>query len=244
MIAGIVFGRVLLLEQLNCLSEIESVDGQIQELTLGLEKEKKIWVDFQQQLGLLEKLKITEQTTLQEQKDFYEEQSLDVKNSHQLFGKAKDKLNQVRNLKEANAVQRELESTKKFIEQSEKELTRFAGLIKEQEGKVQQTLASYEALKQRLEQQQDKIQSIQTSLKQSLDALLLERLSLMERLSEPFKKRYEMVKKKRWPILTTLNGDTCMGCRMRIPPQLYNTILKEASIENCPTCGRFIRPKK
>ena len=221
--------------------QLEVLDGQMQELTLGLSREQKELHKLQQRLSDLELLLNVEQTTLQEQTNFYQDQSRDVKNSHQLYAKTKDKFDQVRNLKESNAVQREMEATKKFIEQTEKELSRFQELMIEQEKKVGLTSQNCQNVRIQLQEQLEKIKVLESSLQQALDGLKADRLQLVNKLSDGLSKRYEMVKKRRWPVLTSLTHDTCMGCRMRIPPQLYNTILKGASLENCPSCGRFIK---
>ena len=33
---------------------------------------------------------------------------------------------------------------------------------------------------------------------------------------------------------------TCQGCRMRLPPQLYNEIQKHLQIHFCPNCQRIL----
>jgi len=35
-------------------------------------------------------------------------------------------------------------------------------------------------------------------------------------------------------------GGTCQGCRMRLPPQLYNEIQKHLQIHFCPNCQRIL----
>ena len=41
------------------------------------------------------------------------------------------------------------------------------------------------------------------------------------------------------PIVAAENG-LCMGCSMRIRPQLYNEVLGQKVIHPCPTCGRIL----
>jgi hypothetical protein len=40
--------------------------------------------------------------------------------------------------------------------------------------------------------------------------------------------------------VTMAKGGTCQGCRMRLPPQLYNEIQKHLQIHFCPNCQRIL----
>jgi predicted nucleic acid-binding Zn-ribbon protein len=35
-------------------------------------------------------------------------------------------------------------------------------------------------------------------------------------------------------------GGTCQGCRMRLPPQLYNEIQRHSQVHFCPNCQRIL----
>jgi predicted nucleic acid-binding Zn-ribbon protein len=54
-------------------------------------------------------------------------------------------------------------------------------------------------------------------------------------------RRYDHIRKKRMPAMVSLApGGTCNGCRMNVPPQLYNTLKTTLSYDNCPSCQRII----
>jgi predicted nucleic acid-binding Zn-ribbon protein len=53
--------------------------------------------------------------------------------------------------------------------------------------------------------------------------------------------RYQMIFSRRGGVAVTLaKGGTCQGCRMRLPPQLYNEIQKLRQIHFCPNCQRVL----
>lgn len=52
--------------------------------------------------------------------------------------------------------------------------------------------------------------------------------------------RYDAVRKKRMPALVSVQGGTCQGCNMNVPPQLYNTLLTTKGLDVCPSCHRII----
>ena len=35
-------------------------------------------------------------------------------------------------------------------------------------------------------------------------------------------------------------GGTCLGCRMNVPPQLYNNLRVSLGTDVCPSCNRII----
>jgi predicted nucleic acid-binding Zn-ribbon protein len=54
-------------------------------------------------------------------------------------------------------------------------------------------------------------------------------------------RRYDHVRKKRMPAMVSLAaGGTCTGCRMNVPPQLYNTLKTTLGYDTCPSCQRII----
>ncbi len=60
-------------------------------------------------------------------------------------------------------------------------------------------------------------------------------------LDAPVLSRYEMLFSRRAGIaVTEAKGGTCQGCRMRLPPQLYNEIQKHLQVHFCPNCMRIL----
>jgi predicted nucleic acid-binding Zn-ribbon protein len=54
-------------------------------------------------------------------------------------------------------------------------------------------------------------------------------------------RRYDAVRKKRMPAMVPLAPpNTCTGCRMNVPPQLYNTLKTTLGYDTCPSCMRII----
>ncbi|MFT3841501.1 MAG: C4-type zinc ribbon domain-containing protein [Myxococcaceae bacterium] len=54
-------------------------------------------------------------------------------------------------------------------------------------------------------------------------------------------KQYDHVKKKRTPgMAAVVAPGTCTGCRMNVPPQLYNTLRTSLGYDICPSCQRVI----
>jgi predicted nucleic acid-binding Zn-ribbon protein len=60
-------------------------------------------------------------------------------------------------------------------------------------------------------------------------------------LAGPLRSKYEQIFERRggMAVVEARNG-ICQGCRMRVPPQLYNELQKHHEIRMCPNCHRIL----
>jgi predicted nucleic acid-binding Zn-ribbon protein len=67
------------------------------------------------------------------------------------------------------------------------------------------------------------------------------RAAAAQRVDATLLRRYDAVRKKRMPAMVPLHApNTCTGCRMNVPPQLYNTLKATLGFDTCPSCMRII----
>jgi predicted nucleic acid-binding Zn-ribbon protein len=56
--------------------------------------------------------------------------------------------------------------------------------------------------------------------------------------------RYQKVAARRQPAVALVSGETCSGCRVGIPPQLYIEVLKAERLVSCESCHRILLPRE
>ena len=67
------------------------------------------------------------------------------------------------------------------------------------------------------------------------------REKIAENIDASLLSRYQMIFNRRAGVAVALaRAGTCQGCRMRLPPQLYNEIQKHLQIYFCPNCQRIL----
>ena len=67
------------------------------------------------------------------------------------------------------------------------------------------------------------------------------RQSLIDTVDAELRRRYEMILSRRGGLaVVPVRDGTCQGCRMRVPPQLYNQIQRNDQIILCPSCQRML----
>jgi predicted nucleic acid-binding Zn-ribbon protein len=68
-----------------------------------------------------------------------------------------------------------------------------------------------------------------------------EREGLAGQIGANLRQRYETIFERRGGFaVVAVKGGTCQGCRMRIPPQLFNLIQRFEAIHFCPNCQRVL----
>jgi predicted nucleic acid-binding Zn-ribbon protein len=67
------------------------------------------------------------------------------------------------------------------------------------------------------------------------------RTELMERVDGELRRKYETIFSRRGGLaVVEVREGTCQGCRMRVPPQLYNEIQRNEHVILCPSCQRML----
>lgn len=148
----------------------------------------------------------------------------------------------IKNERELNALNKEMISASKSRRQYEEEKNKLSAKLDEKKAALSVTDAALnekDALISRLH-------SEIASKKPSWEAIIAQDIALKEieksLLSPQIYKKYETIRSKRGGIgLAKVVNETCHGCFMHIPPQVF-IILKRGVNElmNCPHCHRIL----
>src|SRR5712675_2021538 len=156
-------------------------------------------------------------------------------------GKKRMRLTLVRNDKELQALTHEVDTLKETNQRLESEIlismegadTRTARIKELTEaiakGRVELTAAEKEIAAQ--------VEEFKGEIAKHRKA----REKVAENIEPSLLARYQMIFSRRGGVAVTMaKGGTCQGCRMRLPPQLYNEIQKHLQIHFCPNCQRIL----
>jgi uncharacterized protein len=113
-----------------------------------------------------------------------------------------------------------VETASKKLEDLETELTRLAGDRDTEATSLRDTVA-------RLGAEIERERAARTQIIQGVDGDL--------------RRKYEMLFSRRGGLaVVEVRGGTCQGCRMRVPPQLFNEIQRKEQVILCPSCQRML----
>lgn len=165
---------------------------------------------------------------------FYEE-------NKQQLEKAQKKLPEVKNNKEYEAVLKEMDVLKKNVNTAEYQLLELSESVdkyKSEDDNVIKKLADakekYEAgLKQREEENSELTAELAQNKEKRIEAVKGVKKSLLA--------KYDRVRNARNNLaVVRVDDETCTGCCIKVPPQLYVEVVKDKELFQCPNCQRFL----
>jgi predicted nucleic acid-binding Zn-ribbon protein len=227
-------------DKLKALAELQKVDLEIAALRKSGEVFPRQMAELEKELAAVRSLVEAERTRLTEleqQKRTLEQNVTDEKDK---VKKWEARLAEQRSTREYAALAREIDIARKANATMAEEIIELG----------KQAAAAREALKTReaeLAGRRDQIGGQLNALREkasSFDGQVKEldekRGNAAQKVDRTLLTRYETIRKRRLPVLVYVDAGTCTGCRMRIPPQLYNTLKVSLGTDICPSCNRMI----
>jgi hypothetical protein len=158
--------------------------------------------------------------------------------------KAMDKrmrMNRIKNIRELQALQHEVDQIKQSNSQLEEELI---GLLEDLEARGAVLREREEELKNLEEawtQKRKEIESRATEIEREVAEASTARQTIAAQLDHELIQRYELIFSRRGgTAVVTVSGGICQGCFMNIPPQLWNELIKSERLILCPSCHRIL----
>jgi predicted nucleic acid-binding Zn-ribbon protein len=182
-----------------------------------------------------------DQKVLEEINKAHKEKEDKLKRGLENLKKTRERLSEVKTNKEYQAMLKEMEVTESKNSTMEDEiliimdkLDQIKKQVKVKEKELDEHRRDYESKKYRIEQES-------TGMDAEIVSYLEKHLLLKEQIAPGLFKKYETIKIRCHGLaVVSAWKETCMGCHMNIPPQLYIEIQKDVDIEYCPHCNRII----
>ena len=155
------------------------------------------------------------------------------------------RMNRIKNIKELQALQREIDQIKQNNSVIEEELIKAmealdtcATSLGEKEAEAKALEETWATKRAELQLQLARVESEMVEVSKGREALATQ-------LNGELIGRYELIFSRRGgtAVVAVLDG-ICQGCYMNIPPQLYNEILKGERLHLCPSCNRILYYKQ
>jgi uncharacterized protein len=158
--------------------------------------------------------------------------------------KAVDKrmrMNRIKNIKELQALQREIDQARQANGELEEEIIKFMQEIDTLRAQIKAKEAEMIALQGEWQQQQESLQGQISGIDKAVSEAAARRQSIASQLANDLISRYELIFSRRGgTAVVEVSGGICQGCYMNIPPQLGNEIIKNDKLHLCPSCQRII----
>jgi uncharacterized protein len=153
------------------------------------------------------------------------------------------RLETVRNPKEASTLMAELELARSVIAKEENDWVRSAEAVTTLERKVSEEETRVQAAD--LEQGPDRARLAERrrALETERDAAVLAREASAEQIDKPLRTRYDRLRRSRArDVVVPLVGGTCGACHTSIPLNRRSQIRSGAILDGCEGCGAILYP--
>lgn len=230
-----------MLEQIEFLASLQIVDQEIREKEgtkimhlAQIELREKEIEAKRAELGIL-KVDWEEQDKLRKEK----EQALQEESRKTV--EKRMRMNRIKNIKELQALQREIDQIKQGNSQLEEELLAVMEVL-ETEGAVQQQReAELKELEEGWNGRREEFEAEIAEIERTVAESSRVRTEIAAQLSGDLMGQYELIFARRGgKAVVAVSEGICEGCHMNIPPQLWNEIIRNDKLILCPNCHRIL----
>jgi predicted nucleic acid-binding Zn-ribbon protein len=229
------------IEQLVALAKIADIDAEALRADNELRYIPQRIDGLQADVKKLGELLAAEKQQVADAERLLGAQEDELSNQSQSLAKSKAKGARVRNTREADAVERELETIRRLMKERETE----RDALREAIGKRRSSLEKHERELSELEnyagQEKLKADTRLAELAQVRERILSGRSELAVKVPADVLRRYEMIRSKRQGIgVAPIKDSTCSGCFVVLTPQQVIAIQRAEDFAQCPRCQRIL----
>jgi len=162
--------------------------------------------------------------------------------------KAMDKrmrMNRIKNTKELQALQREIELMRQTNGDLEEDLIRIMQEIDAVKAQIQTKQSEMAAIQDEWHKKQGELQVEISGIDAAVSEAATRRQSIASQVTGDLISRYELIFSRRGgTAVVEVTGGICQGCYMNLPPRLWNEIIRNEKVHLCPSCQRilFVKP--
>jgi len=228
-------------EQLKLLRELQKID-------LTLKKIKEERDRFPKEMKKLDEREHIEKERMQKEREKIEslekerrQKERNLNTEQEKIKKAEGRMFEVKTNKEYQALLSEVEAIKEATSREEEEILQILEEIDElkkdllkREKEVTTTLEKIEREKKKIQEKMDEGDGLWKEQKERREAL-------SKQVESGLYKLYNTLKEKRQGVgVVNVRDETCQGCFVNVPPQMFIEVQKNNAIIRCPNCNRIL----
>ena len=160
-----------------------------------------------------------------------------------LQDRRKQRLEQVKNAKEASAVMAELDLARSVMAKEESDWVRTADGVVQLEIRVQSEETNLQTMESSQAEERALLGQRRNALEVERAAALREREASAATIDRPLRTRYDRLRRSRTnDVVVPLVGGACGGCHTAVPLNRRSQIKAGSVIDGCEACGAILYP--
>ncbi len=231
-------------EKLDNLALLQSVDTKIDNIKI-LRGELPLEVKgLEDELEGLKTRKKTTEELINDSKENISNQKNSSEQATELIKKYEKDQMKVRNNREFDSINKELEFQKLEIELADKKIKEFELLISEKKQIIDDTKIKIKEKEVRLDEKKKELDEIIKQTAEEEEKLLKKRLRINKKIEQRLLDAYDRIRKssRNGLAVVPITRGACGGCFNRVTPQQAQEVENKKKIIVCEHCGRIFCP--
>jgi predicted nucleic acid-binding Zn-ribbon protein len=227
------------------LLDLQAKDGALKEAEQRLSAIDQETVELDQVLQRARDNLEAARRALAEGRHRRDELETKIESYRTLQERRQQRLEQVRNPKEASTLMAELDLARSVMAKEENEWVRSADAVTQLEVRVQNEELNLKAVEAAQAPDRTRAPERRAALEAERDAARRERDSSAALIDKPLRSRYDRLRRTRSSdVVVPLVGGACGGCHTAVPLNRRSQIKSGAVLDGCEVCGAILYPSE
>jgi predicted nucleic acid-binding Zn-ribbon protein len=233
--------RGLLREQLELVWELQKIDLELKSIKEGRDR-------YPKEMKKLEEKQKIERERIQKEKEKVEslEKTRRQKEGHlnleqEKIKRAEGRMSEVKTNKEYQALLSEIDAIKEANSRMEEEILQVMDEIDELKKDLSKREKEVGVTLEKIEVERKKLQEKMAYDEKAWNEQMERREVLSKQIESKLFKLYNTLKEKRQGVgVVSAKNETCQGCFVNVPPQMFIEVQKNNALIRCPNCNRIL----
>jgi uncharacterized protein len=214
-------------------AELATLDGQLSQEREALDKRRGQLRQLEDKLG-------ASRASIEEMERTRAELLTEARQMSAQMERSREKLARCRTEREVNAVQREVEELRKLFKDREGEVEKLSQLCDQARSEADGTTKERDAIASELGSSEGDVTTKLAELEREAGGKRKTRGALVEKVQPALYRRYETIRKRRGSSIAHATDGTCSQCNMRLPPMMFQKMMRGDDFDQCPSCARIL----
>lgn len=228
-------------EQLKLLWELQKIDLELK----GIKEEKD---RYPREIKKLDEKQKIEKERIQKEREKVEslEKTRRQKEGHlnteqEKIKRAEGRMSEVKTNKEYQALLSEIDTIKESNSRIEEEILQVMDEIDELKKDLSKREKEMGSTLEKIEGERKKLQEKTAQGEKAWSERVERRELLSKQIESKLVKLYSTLKEKRQGVgVVSVKNETCQGCFLNVPPQMFIEVQKNNALVRCPHCNRIL----
>jgi predicted nucleic acid-binding Zn-ribbon protein len=233
--------RPPLRNQLELLWELQKIDLDLKHIKEERERYPREIKKLDERMSIEKERLQTEKGKVDLLEKERREKERQLGSSQEKIKKAEGRMSEVKTNKEYQALLTEIETIKSASGREEEEILQLLEEIDELKKELSKREKEVAVLLEKIEGEKKMIQERMAQDEIAWKQQMERREVLSKQIESKLNKLYNTLKEKRQGVgVVNVRHETCQGCFVHIPPQMFIEVQKNNEIIRCPNCNRIL----